>query len=160
MFSYDSGMMELDCLRGRNSKEKYLDLISMGHLPPALHYLVNKRFCQSWFQTFRAVSSVLDANSIPLPSRVAALPDALSYVNQGGRVEYVLDAITSNTKDSHDDGDDAETFSDDLEKIPSCANDSQFALVRQKLGLDPHQRWGPYYDADPEADEMDEDDDY
>lgn len=158
MFDYDTGMMELNCLHGRHSKEEYLDLISMGHLPPALHYLANKPFCQAWFQTFRAVRDVLDSRTIPCHARVALQPDSQAYVMQGGRVEYVLDAITSYAKDQIDDGDFVDTFSNDLENIPICANDSRFGLVRQKLGLDPQQRWGPYYNMD--LDDMDEDDDY
>lgn len=146
---------------GGTLKAEYLALISMRFLPPSLHHLVNRRFCQTWFQTFLAVGATLDAKCVPSHAQVAPHPDAVPYVTRGGRVEYVLDAIFDYAREQFNDESFEDIYSDNYEKIPSCANDWRFDhLVRQKLGLDPLQHWGPYYGIgiDEMDDNYDEDD--
>jgi hypothetical protein len=82
-----------------------------------------------------------------------------AYTKKGGRVEYVLDAITDCARQQSAEAGDGtfnELVEEDVEgldpgewalswrRLPVCANDGEFDLVRRMLGLDPKVGWGPY----------------
>ncbi|EMD30885.1 hypothetical protein CERSUDRAFT_100894 [Gelatoporia subvermispora B] len=87
------------------------------------------------------------------------------FFDKGGRVEYALNYITDVALDQSPLGDgwSDEIREDDEEwnALPKCTNDLAFVMARQQLGLDPSQKWGPYYfpwDMTGEV-HMDDDDD-
>lgn len=81
------------------------------------------------------------------------------YTQKGGKVEYVLDAITDSCRQQSSEAGDGsfdelveEDWNEDgpsewvlsWRRLPKCANDGEFDLVRWMLGLDPRVPWGPY----------------
>ncbi|KAE9400132.1 hypothetical protein BT96DRAFT_919678 [Gymnopus androsaceus JB14] len=102
------------------------------------------------------ISSVADI----VTKSKSLLDDISTYLEQGGRIAYVFDAITQSMVDSLEGSDFEDAWEED-EKwtgLPRCDNDEKFDLVRQNIGLDPAESWGPYYNEDDE-DEDDEDED-
>ncbi|KAJ3903527.1 hypothetical protein F5879DRAFT_145248 [Lentinula edodes] len=76
------------------------------------------------------------------------------YLEKGGRIDYVLDAFTRNAEDRINDGDIDESYEHEKHwiNLVKYANDEKFSLVREKIGLDPSKRWGPYFDCCREDD--------
>jgi hypothetical protein len=95
------------------------------------------------------------------PSEYLDFRSVRFYIDKGGRIEYVLDCVTSLAREqSADTGDGTfdEMMAEDLGQgpggdelpwrgLPRCANDVEFDLVRGMLGLDQTNVWGPYYTA-------------
>lgn len=76
------------------------------------------------------------------------------YLEKGGRINDVLDALTRNAKDRINDGDIDESYEHDEHwiNLVKCANDEKISLVGEKIGLDPRKPWGPYLDGFREDD--------
>ncbi|KAF9221335.1 hypothetical protein BS17DRAFT_768642 [Gyrodon lividus] len=162
--------------------------MSLHYIPRHFFPDLDKTFFKGYIMVFQAISTVLgrsgpqrgDANNhlftcIPTPVAVLTCVTlqsddtfdyfdkqaVISYLQQGGRVEYALDAITHRSKDMsplgdgefdaiwddaatsepHDEGFDAGKF---WGSLPHCKNDLEFDMVRQKLEMNPRARWGPY----------------
>lgn len=167
--------MDLDYFKP--NKPLSMSLMNTDYLPTPLRTNMYKSFFQGYRSLFSAVATILNdsANGIPTPARVlgqalGAEPNVSFYINKGGRVDYVLDAIIDSAKDQSVLGDgEFEALWDNPDEVgdggvvnmPKCANDLAFMLVRQKLGIDPRVAMGPYDDDDEEDVEMhgeDEDD--
>lgn len=91
---------------------------------------------------------MLQAGGIPTLAHLSALPISSTLVAKGGKVEYVLDSLTYTAQEQSPlgDGNFDDMHSEEYNKILRCDNDLAFAFVREKLGLDPRVRWGPYAD--------------
>ncbi len=65
----------------------------------------------------------------------------------GGEVVYALDAITGLARDEWDGGNSINFKSNStFKRLPECALDYDFALVREKVQLAEDRPWGPYSD--------------
>jgi hypothetical protein len=144
------------------------------HLPIPFHTNMDKAFFQGYCSLFSAFATILDDSDYGNPTATRVLAQALHddrnvnfYINEGGRVDYALDAIIDCAKDQSVLGDgEFEAIFDDIKQVgytgvvnmPRCANDLAFTLVRQKMGMDPRVARGPYYDEDVDMHGEDEDD--
>ncbi len=93
------------------------------------------------------------------------------YLDSGGKVDYALDALTDLAFEKSPAGtlyhqeellrqEDAE-FEKEVAALPRCENDSDFGLVREKLGIS-RDRIGPhwYFLTDSEGEDGEEDEDW
>ncbi|KAF9456663.1 ankyrin repeat family protein [Collybia nuda] len=142
--------------------------ISTDYLPWGLRSSMYKTFYkgyQTLFATIYAISGSVNtpATVTSLASLVAGNPDVSCYLSKGGRYEYALDAVTSVAREQSclGDGTFDEMYEDEAEVgteftgLLKCANDLEFELVRRLIGLDPEERWGPYYDMDDDDSDVD-----
>ncbi|KAK7032909.1 ankyrin repeat family protein [Favolaschia claudopus] len=157
--------------------------LSLGYIPKHLWPQLFKTFIVGYAHVIKAVAQLLSRPVLPTQTSVLeALQDGIAdffdvqaakfFFNKGGRVEYAIAAIIHAAEASFIDlsGTDLDIHKDDpnYQETPTCANDREFALVRNNFGLDPTQSWGPYdslavatrvaFDSDSseEHDEMDE----
>nr|GAT49091.1 predicted protein [Mycena chlorophos] len=127
---------------------------SIADLPSS--YLPQQTFTLKFYKAYRdifnAIYQLLE-NTNELPSEAALQPflsrTSSFYLNHGGRIAFAFDAITGCALDHSTirGGDHEEIFGneEDYTSLPRCANDLEFQLVRVMLGLNPRQRWGPYW---------------
>ncbi|KAF8916542.1 hypothetical protein CPB85DRAFT_1290167 [Mucidula mucida] len=73
--------------------------------------------------------------------------DVAPFFTAGGEVVYALDAITGLARDEWDGGNSINLKSNStFKRLPECALDYDFALVREKVQLAEDRPWGPYSD--------------
>ncbi|CCM00041.1 uncharacterized protein FIBRA_02067 [Fibroporia radiculosa] len=167
VFYFDTMGMETSMLsRGRHlSSIERSSLLGVDHLPPLTRMNITKRFYEQYCRVVEAVAAMFrkDAGS----PDVTAVRQALTTMRgidefflYGGRIEHALDLVTASARDQSPVGDstwddmveedDDESVWDGYKSMPKCANDLEFALVRERLGLDPDQPWGPYFEYEDE----------
>ncbi|EMD30887.1 hypothetical protein CERSUDRAFT_163665 [Gelatoporia subvermispora B] len=133
-----------------------------SHIRPSLY----KSFYQAYRLVFIAASRVLEKHGeFCLPTTRAVLETMLlgevqNYANhwsrgrgefffkKGGKVEYALDCVMHAAIDQSPLGngefDRLRERDEEWNALPRCVNDLEFEMVRQQIGLDPSQKWGPY----------------
>jgi hypothetical protein len=130
----------------------------LSYIPPQLWPHVFKTFIRGYGSIFKAIAQLLSRFILPTESTIRAelqngqmeyfdVQAAQFYFSKGGRIEYALDAIVDSTKNNLDlAGSMLDLYEDDkrLRETPSCANDREFDIIRQNIGLNPTQTWGPY----------------
>ncbi|KAG7447836.1 uncharacterized protein BT62DRAFT_993416 [Guyanagaster necrorhizus] len=126
---------------------------TLDYLPPALQRRMFKSYI-GFTTVFKVIHKIL-RNDTQVPTlrdikHDAALERDISFFkSEGGRVEYVLDALTTIAKKNSRlrDGTFYKTFGNDEDflRLPECVNDDEFEMVRVMLGLDPSVGWGPYH---------------
>ncbi|KAG6864944.1 hypothetical protein C0991_006173 [Blastosporella zonata] len=162
--------MEMDMDSFERGVPYFGSLLQTDYLPPHIRRSgLFKTFYVGYQSIFDAIYNFLDRTDQPLSlpviaARTLGARGVSFFFNKGGKIEYAFDAITHASMEQSPVGDDsfAETWDehDSFTALPTCANDLEFSLVRQRLGLDPRGRWGPYREYDDDAmDEDDEDDD-
>ncbi|KAJ7736870.1 ankyrin repeat family protein [Mycena metata] len=141
-------------------------------IPPSLHSSFYLSFYKGYCNVLRAIYLLLSTTDEVLSAAgvLRFTENADFFFQKGGRVEFAFDSITHCAQEQSPLGDDtfADTFNDDYPdwaSRPTCANDLEFQLVRQKIGLNRMQQWGPYYDfggggMDVDDEDDDSDDDY
>lgn len=175
---------------------------SLHYVPTALHDKMTPHFYHGYICVIQSILRILltdpTSNSLPLPTLdavtsylanvdeeaknggnsnyKAAIQSELihAHLDQGGKIEYALDAIThlayekspigslySRNNDTQEENAALEKEADDAE-LPTCENDLNFELVRTKLGL-PVSWEGPHWffltdlsDSDEEDEEGEE----
>lgn len=140
--------------------------IGMEFIPPSLHYAVDGSFYSQYCDVLKNIGDSLSIPPLcaPTPANIRTRmgPRILFYLLRGGLVEYALDYVTNWAEDQSPEGDG--TFDEAAEHpdpnfqiypewadLPNCANDLDFRLVRERLGLGITENWGPYR-ADMELD--------
>ncbi|THH28406.1 hypothetical protein EUX98_g5788 [Antrodiella citrinella] len=133
--------------------------VGLDYVPPRLWTKINSLFAYSYMAVVRGFQQACrDLTTTPTPAVVRALagPDAHYYFQKDGRVEYALDYIEHFANDQSPLGDnewdslqDEQAEEGDEEalaysQMPDCANDLNFELVRQQMGLP--KKMGPYFD--------------
>ncbi|KAJ7581864.1 hypothetical protein C8J56DRAFT_1168494 [Mycena floridula] len=131
-------------------------LLSGECIPPSLYPNVFKTFYVGYTKLFGVAHEILSNPAMPMFNKeaiISALPfsPSIQYIssiefffNKGGRIEHVLDAIMHSVICEFDDGV-FEPWSEDWDTFPVCANDQEFMLVRNRLGLSSQEQWGPYH---------------
>ncbi|KAG6916022.1 hypothetical protein DXG01_008791 [Tephrocybe rancida] len=161
MYSFERGVPQDGELLGGPS----------DYLPGELRRSIFKTFYVGYQSIFDAIYDFLERTDEPL-SKAAIVARTLGsngvsfFYSKGGQIEYAFDAITHRAMEQSPLGDSTfeETWEEegdsDYTRLPACANDLEFSLVRQRLGLNPRSQWGPYYDfGDGGGGGMDDDDD-
>ncbi|KAK0461730.1 ankyrin repeat family protein [Desarmillaria tabescens] len=152
-------------------------VVASDYLPQQLHSSLYKTFYAGYISIFGALYNLLENSSasfsLDIVNQVARNDfSADFYFQRGGKVEYALDAITDSALNQSllGDGEFHAVFDDDKDyrALPKCANDLEFQLVRDMLGLTADRPWGPYSShrnrdpsemyVDSEDSEEDEDD--
>ena len=116
-------------------------------IPERVRANMTKTFYLGFINVFKALNIVLrDVNKAPTISDVQALAyrdtSAAFYFGKGGKVEYAIDALVNSTEEvsSLIDGTFEELYEDENEtddsfrRLPKCANDLEFGLVKRKMG--------------------------
>ncbi|KAF8991005.1 hypothetical protein BDZ89DRAFT_1086867 [Hymenopellis radicata] len=172
-FSMDTMPMEEEYVFKKGQVIDPSDVYSLHNgefIPPSLYPNLYLSFYRGFTAVFRAAYDILEraspftAETVLSHARHAYSHETTYFFNKGGKVEYALDAITSDARDQSMVGDREfyATFGDDDEfvALPTCANDNEFGLVRRMVGLDPEKQWAPYRQPEDDDDEdMDEDED-
>ncbi|KAJ7187765.1 hypothetical protein C8R46DRAFT_1052489 [Mycena filopes] len=144
-------------------------------IPPSLRPNFYLSFYKGYCDVLRAVYLLL-SNTNQILSVATVTPfltnddDSRFFFQNGGRTEFAFDAITQGAKDASSlcDNTMTDTFGDDWASLPTCANDLEFQLVREMLGLHIDGEWGPYddihvgvgpADSDEESGEDEDEDD-
>ncbi|KAG6908197.1 hypothetical protein DXG01_005786 [Tephrocybe rancida] len=118
--------------------------LSTSYIPEHLYPSFNKTFYEGFQSVFVMTELLLEkrkeAFTKDVVARLIAGRDKVRFfLDEGGKVEHVLDAITDLAKgeSSLGDGEFEETFGEDAEyvKLPTCDNDLALGLVRRMLGL-------------------------
>ncbi|KAK0190291.1 ankyrin repeat family protein [Armillaria mellea] len=155
-FYKDTLPMDLDRFRRGEALDASEAMIGCGttdYLPPALQINMFKSFYMGFATIFDVISKIME-NDTQIPKLQDMQNDAVSewgtsfYFSKGGRVEYVLDAVTGSAKAQSRLGDGSfyELFcNEDFIRLPECTNDDEFEMVEVMLGLNPRESWGPYY---------------
>ncbi|KAJ7188876.1 ankyrin repeat family protein [Mycena filopes] len=150
------------CAGGWLSPRMRFRLQTRDFIPPALYPNFYLSFYKGYCDVLRAIHSLLSTTDevLSVAGVLRFIENADFFFQKGGRVEFAFDSITYCAESQSPLGDDtfADTFDDDYPdwaSRPTCANDLEFKLVREMIGLDKNQRWGPYDDF--EGDEMDVD---
>ena len=116
-------------------------------IPERVRANMTKTFYFGFINLFKALNIVLrEANKAPSISDVQALAyrdtNAAFYFGKGGKVEYAIDALVNSTEEASSliDGTFEELYEDENEtddsfrRLPKCANDLEFGLVKRKMG--------------------------
>ncbi|KAK0190556.1 ankyrin repeat family protein [Armillaria mellea] len=130
-------------------------LLANDYLPLELHSSLYKTFYAGYISVFGALYDLLHnsnaSESFALDKVNQVARNDIStkfYFQRGGKVEYALDAISGAALDQSwlGDGEFHAIFDDDQNymALPKCANDLEFQLVRDTLGLTADKPWGPY----------------
>lgn len=131
----------------------------LDFIPPSLRHAIDGSFYDRFLDIIRDIDSTLRESGIPYPTTIRTRMGhrILFYLSRGGLVEYPLDCVLHAAQEQSPLGnatfDRAMSRSDngnDLKwvDLPHCANDLDFMLVREHLGLDITDTWGPYSSAD------------
>lgn len=153
-----------------------IDMAGLDHVPLKLRTNIYKTFVNGYIIGVLAVGQIVREGGIPTTSAIRQrmltgrferaycneYVAVAHYFQKGGLADYPLDCILHSNREQSELGDDTfrETFEEDLDAKPECANDREYDLVRSKLGLSALIR-GPYYSWDNEEgleDAMDESD--
>lgn len=116
-------------------------------IPEHVRANMTKTFYFGFINLFKALNIILrDVNKAPTISDVQALAyrdtSAAFYFGKGGKVEYAIDALVNSTEEASSliDGTFEELYEDENEtddsfrRLPKCANDLEFGLVKRKMG--------------------------
>jgi len=116
-------------------------------IPEQVRANMTKTFYFGFINLFKALTIVLrDVNKAPTISDVRDLAcrdtSAAFYFGKGGKVEYAIDALVDSTEEASSliDGTFEELYEDENEtddsfrRLPKCANDLEFGLVKRKMG--------------------------
>ncbi|KAJ7581869.1 hypothetical protein C8J56DRAFT_1056870 [Mycena floridula] len=134
-------------------------LVNGEYIPPSLYPNFFKTFYLGYTELFGVARDVLCDPAMPRFNKEAMISVLRSsssirfsssiqfFFNKGGRIEYVLDAIMNSVICKFNDGV-FEPGSEDWDTFPVCANDEEFMLVRDRLGLSSQEQWGPYHHGD------------
>ncbi|KAK0499665.1 ankyrin repeat family protein [Armillaria luteobubalina] len=127
--------------------------VASDYLPLQLHSSLYKTFYAGYISVFGALYDLLHNSnasfSLDKANQVAWNDISTNfYFQRGGKVEYALDAIIDGALDQSWLGDREFHVMFDTDKdymaLPKCANDLEFQLVRDMLGLTADRPWGPY----------------
>nr|GAT49088.1 ankyrin repeat family protein [Mycena chlorophos] len=125
--------------------------VQTWYLPRRLQPHFTLSFYKGYHNVFAAIYDILNGTNSPLSATTvhAHLGNgASSYLQHGGRLEFAFDAIMDGAYQQSElgDGYHLEVFGDyePWTSLPTCANDLEFQLVRNMLGLNPKECWGPY----------------
>jgi hypothetical protein len=148
--------------------------LALDFIPPEMWSLVYKTFYLGYHEVFKAISRVVHRQSsptqIPIPTAPVILAELIDgtrngsssyfdaqavnfFLGKGGKVDWALDCVVHSMEEQEADGsfsemwDDPEYGSDEWKTLPHCANDLEFDLVREKIGLSKGKIWGPYYQS-------------
>ena len=117
----------------------------------------NKTFYTGVSAIFDAIVQILKTPGIPTPQAVVAVALVLNaeavqfYLDKGGKVEYVLDAMVDVARGESPLGDG--TFEEDEgvkighRRLERCVNDIEFGCVRLGIGIG-EAEWGPFVDLE------------
>ncbi|PBK66910.1 hypothetical protein ARMSODRAFT_1046286 [Armillaria solidipes] len=128
-------------------------LLASDYLPLQLHSSLYKTFYAGYISVFGALYDLLENSNASLSldkvNQVARNDISTNfYFQRGGKVEYALDAIIDGALNQSwlGDGEFHAIFDNDKNymALPKCANDLEFQLVRDMLGLTADRPWGPY----------------
>ena len=134
----------------------------LDHVPLELWPKIDKVFANEFLAVVRAIAIVCQAsnlNALPVQEHIKAVlgNKAPHYFRKGGKIDYVQDFICSWATDmsvlrdgSWDEAMDeevAEGGAEDWKDLPECANDLNFGLVRQQMGIKRY-KMGPYFPDD------------
>lgn len=160
--------------------------LALDFIPPEMWLHVYKTFYLGYHAVFKAISRVVHRQSspirLPIPTTSVVLTELVDtvrngtshyfdaqavdfFLNKGGKVDWALDCVVHAMEEQEEDGsfsemwDDPEYGSDEWRTLPHCANDLEFRLVREMIGLSKGKVWGPYYQSTGD-DGMDDEDDY
>lgn len=133
---------------------------TLDYIPTHLHPQVFKSFYRGYQAVFTAIYNVLNNPTITLPSlerisSAVSLSDASFYFGKGGQVVYALDCVIDVAREQSavGDGEFESLYEAEYLAMPACANDLEFGVVRNMMGLEPEKVWGPYRgDGDGEDD--------
>ncbi|SJL02411.1 uncharacterized protein ARMOST_05738 [Armillaria ostoyae] len=127
--------------------------VASDYLPLQLHSSLYRTFYAGYISVFGALYDLLQNSnasfSLDKVNQVARNDISTNfYFQRGGKVEYALDAIIDGALDQSWLGDREFHAIFDTDKdymaLPKCANDLEFQLVRDMLGLTADRPWGPY----------------
>jgi hypothetical protein len=162
--------------------------LALDFVPPEMWSHVYKTFYLGYHAVFKAISRVVhrqpSPTQLPIPTISAVLAELVEsirngsshyfdaqavnfFFGKGGKVDWALDCVIHCMVEQEEDGsfsemwDDPDYGSDEWRALPHCANDLEFDLVREKIGLGKGKIWGPYYQprVDDGMDDYDGDDD-
>ncbi|KAK0491408.1 ankyrin repeat family protein [Armillaria novae-zelandiae] len=137
--------------------------VASDYLPLQLHSSLYKTFYAGYISVFGTLYDLLhnsnDSFSLDKVNLIARNDISTHfYFQRGGKVEYALDAIIDGALDQSWLGDREFHAMFDTDKdymaLPKCANDLEFQLVRDMLGLTADRPWGPYSHRNHEPFEM------
>ncbi|KAF7289340.1 Ankyrin repeat family protein [Mycena indigotica] len=136
--------------QGKPGDLTQLYYLHSDYIPPTFQSNFYLSFYEGYCNVFRAIYELLESTDeiLSVETVERRLPGTSYYLRKGGRIEFVLDAITNTAYEASAlrDNEHEEIFGEDegWTALPTCANDLDFQLVRTVLGLIPGKRWGPY----------------